>query len=144
MHRKFIALILASALAITGLSAAPARADGDTARLLAGLAALALIGAAIQKNHRRDVVSRDRSPIVRPQPLPLSVSRFDLPKKCVRRHSVNGWKRQLAGAWCLKRNYAHNGSLPNACRLDYREGHRNRTGYAPQCLRNRGYRFTRS
>lgn len=35
MHRKFIALILAASVVITGLAAVPARADSDTARLLA-------------------------------------------------------------------------------------------------------------
>ncbi|MDK3016820.1 hypothetical protein [Pseudodonghicola flavimaris] len=62
MHRKFIALIsgLAVAVALTGASAAPARADGsDAAKIFAGLAALAIIGAAIDNaNDHPPVINR--------------------------------------------------------------------------------------
>ena len=47
MHRKFIAVVLAASVAITGFSAAPARADEDVAKFIAGVVALGLIGAAI-------------------------------------------------------------------------------------------------
>lgn len=141
MHRQFIALILSLALAITGLSAVPARADGDTARLLAGLAALAFIGAAIQQKRDRRVVTQNHS--LQPRPLPQQIGRKDLPQQCLRSRSVNGYQRNLFGARCLQKNYAFNRSLPNACRLGYWERGRNRTGYAPRCLRERGYRFAR-
>lgn len=141
MHRKFIALILATGLAISGLAAAPARADGDTARLFAGLAALALIGVAIQKQHKRRAVTRNQA--LQPLPLPQQVTRLDLPQRCLRSRSVNGRQRNLFGAGCLKRNFAHSGSLPNECRLGYWNGDRNRAGYDPRCLRERGYRFAR-
>ncbi len=65
-HRSFIALIsaLALAVAVTGATAAPARAGDDTARILAGLVGLAIIGAAIEDSrndhatvvHQRKVV----------------------------------------------------------------------------------------
>lgn len=63
MHRKFITLIVAAAIAVTGFSG-PARAGNkDFARALAGLAALAIIGAAIHdsqdRSHARDR-NRDR------------------------------------------------------------------------------------
>lgn len=66
MHRKFIALIsgLALTVAITAASTAPARADNDAAKVLAGIAALAIIGAAIDNNNRPTVV--ERRVIVRP------------------------------------------------------------------------------
>ena len=55
MYRKFIATILATAVAVTGLTAAPARAgDDDVLKLLAGVAAVAIIGTAIAKNRDRD------------------------------------------------------------------------------------------
>lgn len=48
MHNRFIALILASALAITGLSAPAARADPNNAdKIIAGVTALAVIGALV-------------------------------------------------------------------------------------------------
>ncbi|WP_417677714.1 hypothetical protein [Pseudodonghicola sp.] len=60
MHRKFIALVsgLAVAVALTAATTAPARADNDAAKVLAGIAALALIGAAIDSSNRPTVVER--------------------------------------------------------------------------------------
>ncbi len=146
MHRKFIALVLSTALAITGLSAVPARADGDTARLLAGIAALALIGAAIRNKRDRPDVSHNYIQPPRPlppRPLPPKVARRNLPLQCLRSHSVNGHRRNMVTAGCLKNNYAFNRSLPYACQRGFWDGNRNRTGYEPQCLRKRGYRFAR-
>ena len=52
IHRKFIALIAATSIAVTGLTAAPAQAKDDTAKIIAGVAALALIGVAISKSNK--------------------------------------------------------------------------------------------
>lgn len=54
-HKHFIAAILAAAISITALSSAPARAGNDTAKIIAGVAALAIIGAAVAD------ASRDRN-----------------------------------------------------------------------------------
>lgn len=70
-HRSFIALIsgLSLAVAITGASAAPARADDDAARILAGLVGLAIIGAAIEDSRHDDyTVIHQRNVVVPPQP----------------------------------------------------------------------------
>lgn len=70
-HRSFIALIsgLALAVAITGASAAPARADDDAARILAGLVGLAIIGAAIEDGHRDNrTVVHQREVVVQQPP----------------------------------------------------------------------------
>ncbi|MEO0371611.1 MAG: hypothetical protein AAF231_09175 [Pseudomonadota bacterium] len=49
----------AIAIAFAGLSATPAKADNDTAKIIAGVAALAIIGAAISENRKdRRQVSR--------------------------------------------------------------------------------------
>ncbi|WP_135507412.1 hypothetical protein [Roseovarius aestuariivivens] len=54
-HRTFISIILAAALAVTGMSAAPARADNkDVAKWIAGAVALGVIGAAIAEDRKRD------------------------------------------------------------------------------------------
>lgn len=145
MHRKFIALVLGTSIAITGFSAAPARADGDTARIFAGLALLAIIGAAIQDNNkRRHNVTRQYT-TQPPRPLPQGVKRFNLPGHCLGAYNVNGGIRRLFGAKCLRNNYRHYGSLPYACQLGYTDGrNRNRTGYEPTCLRERGYRVARN
>ncbi|QIE46357.1 hypothetical protein G5B38_12940 [Pseudohalocynthiibacter aestuariivivens] len=53
MSGKFISLILAASLAVTGMTAAPARADDkDIARALAAIAGIAIIGAAIHDNNK--------------------------------------------------------------------------------------------
>lgn len=53
MSRKFISLVLAASLAVAGFSAAPARAgNNDVAKVLAGLAAVAVIGAVIHENKK--------------------------------------------------------------------------------------------
>jgi len=152
MHRKFIALILSTALVIAGFSAAPARANPDTGRLFAGFVALALIGAAIQSS-RRDRHTVSTSPYLPPSPVlsapipakptPHKIVRRNLPNQCLRTHSVNGRQRNLFGGRCLKNNYAFNGTLPYACRLGFWDGRRNRIGYEPRCLRENGYRFAR-
>ena len=55
MYRKFIAIVLGIAVAITGLTAAPARAaDDDFLKILGGVAAIAIIGSAIAKAKDRD------------------------------------------------------------------------------------------
>lgn len=58
MRHKIIALAAAAALAVTGFSGAPAQARdrGETAAIVAGVAALAIVGATLasdRNNHRR-------------------------------------------------------------------------------------------
>ena len=53
MARKFMSLIIAASIAVTGLSAAPAQAsDRDLARALAAIAGVAIIGAVIHDNNK--------------------------------------------------------------------------------------------
>lgn len=60
MYRKFIATVLATAVAITGFTAAPARADNeDLLKILGGVAAIAIIGAAINEARDDDKVSKN-------------------------------------------------------------------------------------
>lgn len=46
-YKHFIGAITALAIGITGLTAAPARASDDTAKIVTGIAALAIVGAVI-------------------------------------------------------------------------------------------------
>jgi len=62
MSRKFISGILAASIAISALSAVPARAnERDAARVVAGLTALFILGKAIE-NGRRDKATVTRHP----------------------------------------------------------------------------------
>lgn len=139
MHRKFITLIVASAMAVTGLSAAPARADAeDAAKVIAGVAALAILGAAIaDAKDDKDRVTRNRDHL-----------RHD------NRHRGTKWNNQHRGnknQW----DNRHRGNkhtrplpkrvqrklLPDACRIEARawNGQRLR-GFGRHCLkRNYGY-----
>ena len=61
-HKTFMATLLAAALAVATLTAAPARADSDTAKIITGLAALAIIGAAIaEANDDKDTYIVNRN-----------------------------------------------------------------------------------
>ncbi|MEX0349333.1 MAG: hypothetical protein AB3N15_07880 [Paracoccaceae bacterium] len=149
MHRKFIALIVSLALAITVISAAPARAD-DTAKVLGGLAALTILGVVLhrkneKKKRERATVTRNQVPQV-PQiqsvrPLPPQVAKYDLPRRCLK--AVNGYPSNapLMKRKCLRRHYEHAASLPQQCQITYWNGERTRKAYEPRCLRRSGYRI---
>ncbi|MBO9443526.1 hypothetical protein J7363_15600 [Phaeobacter italicus] len=143
-HHKFITLVVAAAVTITGFTAAPARADEDVAKVLAGLAVLGIIGAIVNKADDNDNhhVSRPHHPH-RPKPLPPRIARYDLPAQCVKYFPRYSQSRTLIGRGCLRKNYRYEHDLPSACRVTFWNGQRNRTGYRPECLTNRGYRITR-
>lgn len=159
MHRKFIALVCASALAVTAISA-PARADEDVAKVIAGLAALAIIGAVINDHNDRDEVvvhrhvqpnyprqthnygSAPRKPVVQPRPLPRNVTKYDLPKNCLKTVKQGRDSVRILGQNCMEQNYNLTKSLPNACKVQVRGNEGKRQGYKPNCLRERGYQLT--
>ncbi len=156
MHRKFIALIVSTAIAVTGLSAAPARA-ADPHDILGGIAALAIIGAAINHYDKKRDRERQRTyqpPVTRnhPQynhggprlparPLPDRVARYDLPSQCLRQFDSLG-RRPVLGSRCLERNYRWAHKLPRGCEVVVREGRGNRRAYDTRCLRQQGYRVS--
>jgi len=168
MYRKFIALIVASAVAVAAVAAssAPARADSqEVAKVLAGLAALAILGAAISDSRDNDVqvVTRPSYPQggyypprayqpvppryyqpVPPRPLPPAVSRYDLPAECLSNFTVRGGSVRLFGARCLQNKYRHAAALPRGCQREVRAAGEVRLGYEPSCLRDRGYRQARN
>jgi hypothetical protein len=161
MHRKFIALIVSAAIAITGLSvaASPARAD-DTAKIIAGIAAFALIGAAIHNSNRnRDPVVTRPSPVMNkpwpptqwrptppvrpaPGPLPPRYTRYDLPQYCLK--PIQGYRHDnyLVGNDCLENYWGPTASLPRECRVTIWTGRDNRAMFRPDCLQRHGYRLT--
>ncbi|MAY85446.1 hypothetical protein [Arenibacterium halophilum] len=161
MHRKFIAFIISAAVAVTAFSA-PARADEDAARVLAGIAALAILGKIIHDSRDDDnVVTHNRYPgynyytpgyrpapvrpaPVRPVPLPPRVTRYDLPGSCMQTHHVRNDKIRMLGQRCLRNSYRQANALPQACKVQINNRHGSHTGYEPQCLRQRGYRIARN
>lgn len=155
MHRKFIALIVTTAILITGFSAAPARA-GDAEKLLGGLAALALVGVAVhqyekKKDRRREqqhVTRQDHNPHRyqpnrngdRYRPLPPRVARYDLPGKCLTPAKGYAGDYPLLKPLCLKKHYRHTENLPQTCKISYWNGERRKQAFEPRCLRQHGYR----
>lgn len=145
-HRKFIAIVLAAALAITGVSSAPAQAGNDVGKVVAGLAVLGILGAALHEHNTRD---RHRESVTRPhhprpgkpRPLPPRVGRYDLPAQCVKHFPNFKNGRNLVARSCLNRNYNHTRSLPQTCKVTFWNGRKNRTAYNPRCLNQHGYRL---
>ncbi len=151
MHKKFIALIIATAMAITGVSASKARA-ADTGDILGGLAAIAIIGAGVhyynkEKRKDREKAARQYNHVqTAPQvkhpkvkPLPRHVARYDLPQRCLRQHDTYG-QRPLLGTKCLNKHYKHANSLPQECKVGFWNGNKVKRAYEPACLRHHGYR----
>lgn len=167
IHRQFIGTIAAIAIAITGFSAVPARANEDQlATALAVILGLAVVGTAINKRKddkkaRRKV--QTHTPQVKPQvqqrhvqpqhghiqplqprPLPRQVNRKLLPQRCLfNLETQNGRSIQAFGERCLNRNYQYTRSLPEQC--GRRGWTRNGAGYAysARCLNKQGYHLAR-
>lgn len=166
MHRKFIATILAAGLAVSGLSAAPAQARSgkDNARLLVGIAAVAIVGAAIahgksRKDKRHDAATRGqahapvhqgrRGGYQRPQGHARGHDRhnggsrgYDRYER-VNRHAlpascrVRSGQRHGYSGRCLSRHYSGYHALPQKCAV--RIGGRHGTVYRDRCLGRHGY-----
>lgn len=159
-HRIFIAGVLAVSLLLTGFSAAPARADDDIGKFLAGLVALGIIGAAIndakddgkdyhydhgyraepQREVHKHYYKEPAKPVYRPKP--QAVRRYDLPGGCLTSVKVKGDYQRFLSGHCLERNYRHTRALPNQCRVTIDNGHQRRHGFRPGCLRRYGYRLS--
>ncbi len=148
-HLKFIAVILALSIGVTGFSTAPARAGDDVGKFIAGAVVLGLVGAAI--NEARKDEKRRHKPQThyhnnhnnghRPRPLPAPVARYDLPSQCVKIVPQYSHSRTVVSHRCLKRNYGHVQSLPSKCGISVRAGDRHRKAYKTRCLQNHGYRL---
>ncbi len=147
IQKRFIAAIAAVAIAVTGISAAPARAgDDDAAAAIAALLGLAVIGAVIadkrkDKKERREAIQR---PLPKPvKPLPRRVSRKLLPQQCLRSFRTDRGQRRVFGQRCLNRNYDYVNSLPRQCHREFYTDRGWRQGYGARCLNRHGYQLAR-
>ncbi|MEM9755244.1 MAG: hypothetical protein AAF914_04585 [Pseudomonadota bacterium] len=128
LRKPISALVLSLAVALTGMTAptAPAHADDDTARVLAGLAALFILGAAIEAN------SGDSPRVVHtPPPRNLRVA----PARCFRDFGpVRGYLVR-----CTRNNVPRPALLPDRCivRVQTQQGPRNL--YVGRCLARNGW-----
>lgn len=151
--RPLIALSLAAGIALTPVSAAPAKAGNDElAAFIAALTAMVVIGAVIEDGRDRDR-GRDRT-----------VRRWDrdkvLPESCLKSYRARDGVKAYFSKRCLKRSFRHFQRLPDRCEKTVRVRTRDRDRgwerdgqtrrfkrvnvYKPRCLRRAGYHIPRN
>ena len=167
MSRKFIATVVAAALAVAMIGNAPARADEDVARALAAIVGAAVVGAIINQQLQDDkkgkknkvATHRKNKPVANvwpqggrtdrvirraaPRPLPDRVKRKLLPGQCLRSFDTRDGRARVFAKKCLNKNYAHNRSLPRTCAVKFRSHKKKQHGYDARCLRRQGYQLAR-
>lgn len=145
-HRHFIAVVASLSIGLSGFSASAAHAGSrDTERALAAIAGLAVIGAIIaseRKKERRRAKARHQNH-VEPRPLPRRINRKLLPQQCLRSFGEGDQRIRLFGARCMDRHYAYVDELPLRCERRVRTDRGIRQGYAVRCLKRQGYQMAR-
>ncbi len=142
--KSLIASILAATIAVTS-TATPAMAndrEDEIAKLLFGLAAVAIIGKAIndRNDNRRAQVTVTPT---RPRDVSIPQNRRVLPSQCFRRIDTWDGPVRMFGRRCLERNYAFADRLPQRCAFSVQGPRHVRYGYRPRCLRNAGFTMAR-
>ena len=143
MTRKFIATILAAAIAVTtlGSTAQAHHRNDDLIKFLGAATTLIIIGNALKhKNHNHGYYPH--KPYYghtnyhhKPKPA--------LPRNCIRKTAnKKGHAYHVFNRHCLKKTYKAAHKLPSSCALRYRgkNGHI-RHGYGITCLKNKGYKI---
>lgn len=143
MTKQFLAMVLSASLALTSVTVTPARADDDVGKVLAGIAALLVIGTAINKHkhkkERQHVNRRAPEQVWKPTPKyeqPRHVKRA--PQRCLRNQWTHRGTREVYGARCMNRHAE--AQLPLRClrQADVKQGPRR--FYTKRCLRKNGWR----
>lgn len=145
MTKKFLAMMLSTSLALTSITTTPARADDDVGKVLAGLAALLVIGAAANKSKNRKEnqqvtrrVHKDSwstAPRVKRQSQRRAKS---APQRCLRNQWTHRGTRQVYGAQCMQRHA--DARLPQNCLRQAEVNQGPNRFYTKRCLRKNGWR----
>lgn len=153
IQHRFISAVAATAIAITGIGALPARAGNDDAAralaLILGLAAIShVVSGRYDNSGARSRVYREPKyyqprPTTDLRPLPKRVSRKLLPQQCLRSFETDRGRARLFSKPCLKRNYKHVRKLPESCERRVWTERGWRTGYGARCLSRQGYQLAR-
>lgn len=125
------ATLAAAALALAGVtaSAAPARADDQLIRFLAGATALVILFTALDSSSKSK--SKPCRNCYTPQPLP---------GVCAVEISAQGHGRQVYyGKDCLAQRGVNTARLPRQCEATVRSHRQTRQVYSASCLRSYGY-----
>ncbi len=138
----------ATALSLTLATSAPVQASGldrdDVGKVLLGIAAVAIIGSALDNKNER---SSGAAPMARNNILPMQRNidrnplsrRAALPQSCLTGVRTSSGVQRLYGQRCLQRNYARVNSLPQRCAVRLYTTNGPARGFDPLCLRNAGY-----
>jgi len=163
MFKSFIAGI--TAISLTFASTTPLQAQNmnrdDVGKLIFGLAAIAVIGAAIDQNNDRDRRAAQSTPVRdegrwgdmnranrwsnlnRGQQQRGRNSRRALPRSCLQTVETRFGNQRFFGKRCLERNYQYVRTLPERCAVRLYTTNGPRRGFDPFCLREQGYRSDR-
>ncbi len=139
MSKRLLATVLAASLALTNMSAAPARAadTGEIARFIFGAGAVLMLGHALSNNNKNRNVTRRNDPgtvVVTPR-------RRVVPSACLRKNRWNNGPRRFFGQRCLINNMNNFARLPGGCRTTIWTNNGNRTVFSARCLRRNGWVF---
>ena len=138
MTRTLSALGLSLTIFFTSLTAttAPARADEDVAKVLAGLALLGILAATIDANKDEEVTrTRPHKPRVTPRPVP---ARKVAPRRCLRDQWTHRGVREVYAAGCMR--HVSKVAPPRKCLREARTNSGPRRFYTKRCLRKHGWR----
>ncbi|WP_372893956.1 hypothetical protein [Rhodosalinus sp.] len=136
MIRKPLCLALAGALALVAAGPVPARAasEQDIARMLAGLAALAIVGKAL--SDATDDGARDRPKRVQRPQHDKTVA-----PRCLRTFERQDGLRRVVMKRCTQRSVGRPDLLPRECLVRVRTANGPRRAYGGRCMRQHGYRL---
>ncbi len=138
MKKQLLAGLLSVSVALFGVSATPAMADrnDDLAKVILGIAAVAIIGSAIQNNRG----GAQPAPVPNPHTIPARAR--VLPSACLQDVRTRDGSTVILGVECLSRSYRYAHLLPESCEVDLRTRRREWvTGFDPRCLRREGFRL---
>ncbi|MEM9585034.1 MAG: hypothetical protein AAGA08_18140 [Pseudomonadota bacterium] len=146
MRRTFIASVLSIALAATSFTAAPARADEDVFKVIAGLVVIGALAKAARDHEKRKAARVSRShqqPVYQKPHRPHKVHRPHrsakvAPQRCLRDQWTHRGERQVYGARCTQRHA--NANLPQNCLRQAKTNSGPRFFYTKRCLRDHGWR----
>lgn len=146
MSAKFITGVLTTAALITGLIAAPARAENNQAfeGVLFGAATIFMLSKIFDQinddNHRPK--SKAYVPSTRSDHRPPRRKRSLIPPHCVRAVSVGNreYRRRVVTSRCLHQTYRGARRLPASCQTAYRNRGYKRQAYDLRCLHQHGFR----
>ena len=145
MKRTFFASVLSIALAATSVTATPARADEDVAKVIAGLALLGIIAHSSNKDRRHEPApvarhNNRQGGFAAPHVQRIKPRRAAkvAPGKCLTRQWTHRGERSVYAARCMQRTVR--AQLPQDCLRQARTNSGPRFFYTQRCLSRHGWR----